>query len=357
MDNINWNDIIGQKESETLEYKTILPPSKNLAQLIASFANTKGGYIVLGISDSSGYVEPIGLSNDFRAKPILHKAIDTLTPKPKVDYGYINYSEKSLFVISTEKSETPVLLDETLYIRKGNKTIIQNRTEVSLILEDYPKLKDFSEIINLLRKNATNPKVEFLNHYDSILKITNRSKDLLYPESTDLPTINSEGKILMRILYSSGIDTFEGYLSDLLYEIYLANPETLKSEQQVTVKEVLNCSDLEDFVNYIAKKKIAKLQRGSVKGFIKDNKQISSLNVLTANDIDEIERALQVRHLYAHKNGIIDEKFLKYFPGEFALNSQHNMPIDEVLNKFKDLASIVDTIDKESITKYSLSFL
>ncbi|WP_299243055.1 ATP-binding protein [uncultured Aquimarina sp.] len=357
MDNTNWNDIIGQKESETLEYKTILPPSKNIAQLIASFANTKGGHIVLGVSDSSGYIEPIGLSNDFRAKAILHKAIDTLIPKPKVDYGYINYEEKSLFAIKIDKAETTVLLDEILYVREDDKTIVKKGTEVTLTLKDYPKLREFSKALDLLKKNATNPKVEFLNHYESILKITNRSKDLLYPDSTDSPTTNPEGKILMRILYSSGIDTFEGYLSDLLYEIYLANPDTLKSEQQVTVKEVLNCTDLEDFVNYIAKKKITKLQRGSVKGFIKDNKEISSLNVLSTNDIDEIEKALQIRHLYAHRNGIIDEKFLKYFPGEFDLNSQHTMSMDEVLTKFEDLAKIVNLIDKESITKYNLSFL
>lgn len=45
-------------------------------------------------------------------------------------------------------------------------------------------------------------------------------------------------------------DNFEIYLSDLLYEIYLANPSTLKSHQQVTIKEVLDCADMQEFVLY-----------------------------------------------------------------------------------------------------------
>jgi hypothetical protein len=43
----------------------------------------------------------------------------------------------------------------------------------------------------------------------------------------------------MRILFSSCADNFEIFMSDLLYEIYLAKPETLKSNAQVTVKDVL----------------------------------------------------------------------------------------------------------------------
>ncbi|MDZ4785324.1 MAG: ATP-binding protein, partial [bacterium] len=45
-------EIIGQPESSKLEYKSVLPPSRNIAQLISSFANADGGYIILGVSDS-----------------------------------------------------------------------------------------------------------------------------------------------------------------------------------------------------------------------------------------------------------------------------------------------------------------
>lgn len=64
--------IIGQEESSTLEYKAVLPPSRNIAQLISSFANTEGGYIILGVSDN---LEINGLSEDFYANTITHKLL------------------------------------------------------------------------------------------------------------------------------------------------------------------------------------------------------------------------------------------------------------------------------------------
>ena len=100
--------------------------------------------------------------------------------------------------------------------------------------------------------------------------------------------------------YSSFADNFETYLSDLLYEIFLAQPETLKSQQQVTIKEVLDCSDLQEFVNYWANKQIGKLQKGSVKGFIEDNQQIKKLDAIDKPTQHEIEKILQIRHLYSH---------------------------------------------------------
>jgi hypothetical protein len=41
------------------------------------------------------------------------------------------------------------------------------------------------------------------------------------PKGSSVPTDNPEGKMLMRILFSSCADTFETFMSDLLYEIYL----------------------------------------------------------------------------------------------------------------------------------------
>jgi hypothetical protein len=76
-----------------------------------------------------------------------------------------------------------------------------------------------------------------------VLRILDDLRHLLYPKGSGVPTDNAEGKMLMRILFSSIADTFETFMSDLLYEVYLAKPETLKSDAPVTVKEVLDCAD------------------------------------------------------------------------------------------------------------------
>ena len=70
----------------------------------------------------------------------------------------------------------------------------------------------------------------------------------------------------------------------------LAQPNALKSEATVTVKEVLDNSTMDEFITWYAKEKLQKLQRGSVKGFIAENKTIKPLNVFDKARIDEIEK-------------------------------------------------------------------
>jgi hypothetical protein len=98
------------------------------------------------------------------------------------------------------------------------------------------------------------------------------------------------------------------------------------------------------------------LQRGSVQGFIAENKQISGLGVFNDPSEKEIEKILQIRHLYAHRNGIIDEKFQGYFPNA-TLNAEHQMALDEFLTKFEYLARIIDAVDRAALAKYQLASL
>src|SRR4051794_9331396 len=95
----NILDRIGQPESEQLEYKAVLPPAATVAQLICSFANAKGGSIVLGIVEDGKEVLINGLSDEFRAVQITRKAIDLLSTPPAVSYDYVVLQGKRLFVI------------------------------------------------------------------------------------------------------------------------------------------------------------------------------------------------------------------------------------------------------------------
>lgn len=345
-------ELVGKPESETLEYKAVLPPSKNIAQLICSFANSEGGYIVLGVSDN---FEINGLSEDFHANTITHKALDLLSPQPIVHYQYVALNGKKLYVIKVEKATTTISIESKVYKRIGAFSKLINPAEVIFTTNGYSRIKDINLYLETLKANSTNSKIKLLEHYQSILKIIDDLGALLYPNEPTQITLNQEGKILSRILFSSFVDNFESYLSDLLYEIFLANPSTLKSAQTVTIEEVLNCSDLQEFVKYWSKQKLNKLQKGSVKGFIKENKQISDLGAIDNIQQNEIEKILQIRHLYSHRNGIVDEKFLQYFTGQFGLNTEHQMPISEICDKLSYLVDITNEIDSKAIIKYQLA--
>ncbi|SMC40560.1 helix-turn-helix domain-containing protein [Chryseobacterium sp. YR221] len=348
------SSVILKPESEILEYKAVLPPSKSIAQIICSFANTSGGLLILGVSEIGGR-KVSGLSEDFRATSITHKAIDLLSPKPTVDYGYVQYDGKKLFAIKVEKASTVISLEGKIYIRENDRVLQSNPTVNTFQPGGYEEISALSTILETLKLNATDSKFKLLEHYQSILKMIDNLKALLYPDSPAVFTTVKEGSILSRILFSSVVDNFETYLSDILFEIYLAKPQSLKSEQMVKVEDVLNCADIQEFITFWAKEKIGKLQKGSVKGFIADNKQIKDLNAIDSTTQNEIEKILQIRHLYSHRNGIVDEKFLKYFPSGYPNGSEHQMSIEEVLNKIEYLSGIVNNIDNAAMVKYSLS--
>ncbi len=348
--------VLLQPESDILEYKAVLPPSKSIAQIICSFANNKGGVLILGVSEIGG-LKVSGLSEDFRATSITHKAIDLLSPKPVVDYGYVESNGKKLFAINVDRSNKVISVEGNVYKREGSKTTLLNPITNVFQAGGYVRISNINNSLDALKTTTTDSKTRLLEHYQSIFKIIDNLKVLLYPESPNQPTTNKEGKVLSRIIFSSIVDNFETYLSDILFEIYLAKPETLKSEQIVKIEDVLNCSDIQEFIVFWAKQKIGKLQKGSVKGFITDNKQIRDLNIITTTVQKEIEKILQIRHLYSHRNGIVDDKFIKYFTTGYAVGSEHQMSTDEVLDKIEYLSNIVDKIDNASINKYSLSSL
>jgi hypothetical protein len=346
--------LIGRPEGVSLEYKAVLPPARTVAQLICSFANSQGGFIVLGVADVGGKLKINGLSEEFRATDITHKAIDLLSPRPGVNYEYVFHEQKRLYVIKVEKSDTPIALEGKVYVREGDHSVLKiPSTEQD---NRYARIKHLSSMLKQYKKQCTSAKAKYLDHYQSVLNILDDLGSLLYPESPQKPTTSQEGKVLMRILFSSCADTFETYMSDLLYEIYLAQPATLKSSEQITVKEVLDCTDMHEFIDVYAKKKLAKLQRGSVKGFIADNPQIKGLNVFNDDLQDGIEKLLQIRHLYSHRNGIVDEKFLRYYP-DLKLNDEHQMPLDNFLERFEYLAQAIDAVDRAALTKYQLASL
>lgn len=61
LDSTKLSALISEGESETLEFKQKLPPENVISAILAAFANTKGGTLIIGVGDKG---EIIGLSKD-----------------------------------------------------------------------------------------------------------------------------------------------------------------------------------------------------------------------------------------------------------------------------------------------------
>lgn len=349
------NNIIGQYENNTLEYKSVLPPPKVIAKIISSFANMEGGYLIIGVSESKNGVEVTGLENDVRAEEITNKALQFISPKPRVKYEFIKCGDKIVFAIKVYKSDTEILFENKIYKRIGNVLRQIDLSNSTVYDSMHSEIKEIYEKLEMSKNEATNAKSQVLEHYQSILKIIDTSAEMLYPEGVEIITNNVEGKILTRLLFSSITDSFETYLANLLYEIYLACPNTLKSESEVTVKEVLNCYNIDEFINFIATKRIEKLSKGSIETFIKDNKNIKVFDVIDERERVEVKKMLQIRHLFTHKNGIIDKKFLRYVNENLEENTEFSISIKELCTKCEYLVNLIQKLDNKAREVYKLS--
>lgn len=100
--------MIGQPRSERLEYRAVLPSSREVAQIICSLANAQGGLLVIGVAEIGKSLVINGLSGDFQAEAIATKAIAQLDPRPAVHPQYVSSKGKRLYVIKVGRSAVSI---------------------------------------------------------------------------------------------------------------------------------------------------------------------------------------------------------------------------------------------------------
>lgn len=103
--------LIGRPQDEGLMYRAVLPSAREIGQIICSLANTRGGFLVLGVVENDNGLFISGLSEDFQTSAIVRKAIELLSPKPLVQHDYVVYEGKRLYAIKVERSAVPVRIE------------------------------------------------------------------------------------------------------------------------------------------------------------------------------------------------------------------------------------------------------
>jgi GTPase len=100
------SELISQGESETLEFKQKLPPESIISRILAAFANTKGGTLVIGVRDQG---ELIGLTEDEAkvahqrlnrvARSLLSEPFDKRDGLCKREVSCLRYSRKGFRIL------------------------------------------------------------------------------------------------------------------------------------------------------------------------------------------------------------------------------------------------------------------
>lgn len=97
---------IGRCEGERHDFKFMLPEGRNLTKICCAFANSQGGFVLLGVKDRSGYFVIEGLDPDAE---IAKKFADKLHAVPSIDFSSprdisIPGTSKVIYVFHVPKS-------------------------------------------------------------------------------------------------------------------------------------------------------------------------------------------------------------------------------------------------------------
>lgn len=158
-------------EGIQLDYKRELPP-KGLAKHFASFSNTRGGVIIIGVEEDPKTGKPIkweGLPYDGKLADRIHQYASNVDPRPSYEVHITDNNNGNIFVLVRifEGDRTPYYVqnDSNLYVRTGNITdpidiaspdaaelLFRKKEKAQLSRNNYTKRAD--EVFNEALKRA-----------------------------------------------------------------------------------------------------------------------------------------------------------------------------------------------------------
>jgi hypothetical protein len=144
-------DIINNPKNEEVACETILPSSFNMARIMASLANTNGGYLIIGYSEESGIV---GLNSDFNVMKLTQEAIKYSSYFENFVFNEMKINGKTLVTIKVEKSNEDILIEDKKYIRVGSiiKEELENTNKPLILTEGKTDWKHMKKALDRFQK-------------------------------------------------------------------------------------------------------------------------------------------------------------------------------------------------------------
>lgn len=200
-------------ESDKHDFKKDIPDSETLTKICCAFANSKGGFIIIGVEESSSSFEIVGINND---RELAHKFGQKIKANPTVEFSLpkiisIPETDKVIAIfeipLSSERPHIPDFSpDKRIFQKRTNKgNDYMSYEEIKYSFQDYQERKEKLKLLY----------IELLSNIEQLnsMKIDNASKEdahsLVTLDSTilsgllsELYTSISKDKDLVRILFT-----------------------------------------------------------------------------------------------------------------------------------------------------------
>ena len=135
-----FKKLINQGESENLELKPSLSDTNRIVEVVASFANTRGGIVLIGV-DSQGKILGITIGKETRER-LTNAITDNTDPViyPEI-YSFEMNGLEIITIKADESSNKPHLAFGKAFKRVGNVTKLMKRDEYERLLLQRSKSK------------------------------------------------------------------------------------------------------------------------------------------------------------------------------------------------------------------------
>ncbi len=140
MDDAIIKTFLKQGESETLEFKRADADFAGIAKAICAFANSKGGTVVIGVTEEG---EVQGVKNAEERNMALRRTVrQEVSPQPYIASAVVDVSKgRQVIVLDVPSSEDkPYTYQNSIFVRQGTQTIEASGEAIRrLISERHPR--------------------------------------------------------------------------------------------------------------------------------------------------------------------------------------------------------------------------
>jgi ATP-dependent DNA helicase RecG len=140
MDSIELLEIIKRGESSKVQFKERLPHIDNLTHELIAFANTSGGYLLIGVDDKTGDLKGLSFSEIQESNSqIANAASQKIFPSIRVITETISVENQNIIVVKIEEGVNKPYKDRNgvVYVKNGaDKRKVTSNDELARLLRE-----------------------------------------------------------------------------------------------------------------------------------------------------------------------------------------------------------------------------
>jgi hypothetical protein len=195
--------------------------------------------------------------------------------------------------------------------------------------------------------------------YDIIRQVLNPDEEYRYSET--YKSMRRYGDQFSRNMIVGMANNFFSYVSEVLQAVLVNRPEILRSSEKLTTEEILQFSDVNDIVSYVADRKINDLSYGGLKGveaYLKDRLGVE----LFKGDHERVLLTIlaELRNIHTHNRGVVNRLFLSrlgrtsYQSYDFVLGQPHVVDLDEFGVLARNAIDVAFRLDQGLTAKFRI---